>query len=68
MDRYEFVRDWFDSASCGIKKYTLKDAACDMRNIRREAQNNPEMTLPVGLSARYLYTTVNELIGKNQRG
>lgn len=65
MNRYEFVCDWFNSASCGIKKYTLKDAACDMRNMRREAQSNPELTLPVGLSACYLYTTVNELIRKN---
>lgn len=35
-----------------------------MQNLRTEIKNDPEYTLPIGLSARFLYETVNELIKK----
>lgn len=67
MDRYDFACEWFSSSRNTIKKYTLKDAAADMRNLRADAKANPEYTLPLGLSARYLYETINALIRKQER-
>ena len=67
MDRYDFVCELFDSSRETIKKYTLRDAATDMRNLRIDAKVDPEHPLPRGLSARYLYETINALIREQEK-
>lgn len=66
MNRYNFVCEWFNSSRVEIKKYTLKDARLDMREIRLSFSDDPE-SKPDGLTIRYLYDTVNALIKEQSK-
>lgn len=66
MSRYDFVCEWFNASRVEIKKYTLKDARADMREIRLNFSADPE-NKPDGLTIRYLYETINDLIKEQSK-